>query len=94
MAHSVEARAPFLDADWVEWTARLPERYKVRGLHTKWLLKAAFATGCPPRSRRAASRALRAGGMWLRHELREWTRALLGNAALDEWFRPRRCSVC
>ena len=26
MAHSVEARAPFLDAAWVEWTARLPER--------------------------------------------------------------------
>src|SRR2546426_652024 len=39
MAHSLEARAPLLDAEWVEWTARLPERYKVRGLQTKWLLK-------------------------------------------------------
>jgi len=31
MAHSLEARAPFLDVEWVEWTARLPARYKVRG---------------------------------------------------------------
>ena len=26
MAHSVESRSPFLDRDWVEWTARLPVR--------------------------------------------------------------------
>src|SRR4029453_6112922 len=32
MAHSIEARAPFLDTEWVEWTARLPERFKVRRL--------------------------------------------------------------
>jgi asparagine synthase (glutamine-hydrolysing) len=31
MAHSLEARAPFLDAEWVEWTARLPARFKIRG---------------------------------------------------------------
>src|SRR4030095_16334436 len=29
MAHSVESRAPFLDVAWVEWTARLPKRYKL-----------------------------------------------------------------
>src|SRR5207253_3485703 len=90
MAHSVEARAPFLDAAWVEWTARLPERYKVRGQQTKWLLKAAFANKLPPdiaaRGKQGFSLPI---GPWLRRELRDWSRArLCENDALDEWFRP------
>ena len=48
MAHSVEARSPFLDVEWVEWTARLPERLKVRRMAGKWLLKAAFGELLPP----------------------------------------------
>jgi asparagine synthase (glutamine-hydrolysing) len=90
MAHSVEARAPFLDAAWVEWTARLPERYKVRGLRTKWLLKAAFGDKLPPE---IAARGKQGFGVpvghWLRGELRSWARErLLGNPALGEWLRP------
>ena len=90
MAHSVEARAPFLDADWVEWTARLPERYKVRGLKTKWLLGTAFAdmipTAIAARGKQGFSIPV---GKWLRGELRDWARArLLDNPKLDEWFRP------
>jgi asparagine synthase (glutamine-hydrolysing) len=90
MAHSVEARAPFLDAAWVEWTARLPERYKVRGRQTKWLLKAAFADKLPPE---IAARGKQGFGVpvghWLRHELRSWARErLLGNDALNMWFQP------
>ncbi len=90
MAHSVEARAPFLDAEWVEWTARLPEYYKVRGLKTKWLLKAAFADKLPDaiaaRGKQGFSLPI---GPWLRHELRDWARArLLDNPTLTEWFRP------
>ena len=90
MAHSVEARAPFLDREWVEWTARLPQRFKVRGMQTKWLLKAAFADIVPPailaRGKQGFSVPI---GIWLRTELREWARErLLDNRALDEWFRP------
>jgi asparagine synthase (glutamine-hydrolysing) len=90
MAHSVEARAPFLDVEWVEWTARLPERYKVRGLQTKWLLKAAFADKLPmavaARGKQGFSVPV---GLWLRRELRDWARArLLDNRMLEEWFRP------
>jgi asparagine synthase (glutamine-hydrolysing) len=90
MAHSVEARAPFLDAEWVEWTARLPQRYKVRGTSTKWLLKAAFADKLPD----AISARGKQGfgvpvGPWLRGELRGWARERLAeNRRLDEWFRP------
>ena len=90
MAHSVEARAPFLDVAWVEWTARLPKRYKVRGRQTKWLLKAAFADKLPTavagRGKQGFSVPV---GLWLRGELREWARArLLDNPALGDWFHP------
>jgi asparagine synthase (glutamine-hydrolysing) len=39
MAASVEARVPLLDHPLVEWAARVPDRYKVRGLEGKVLLK-------------------------------------------------------
>jgi asparagine synthase (glutamine-hydrolysing) len=41
MAHSLEVRVPFLDHHLVEWAARLPPRFKVRGLQTKSVLKQA-----------------------------------------------------
>jgi len=90
MAHSLEARAPLLDLEWVEWTARLPRRYKVRGLQTKWLLKAAFADRLPADVRARGKQGFGVPvGPWLRCELRSWARAhLLENRALAEWFRP------
>jgi asparagine synthase (glutamine-hydrolysing) len=39
MAHSLEVRVPFLDHHLVEWAARLPSQFKVRGSQTKVLLK-------------------------------------------------------
>jgi asparagine synthase (glutamine-hydrolysing) len=39
MAASLEARVPLLDHPLVEWAARLPDRFKVRGLEGKVLLK-------------------------------------------------------
>jgi asparagine synthase (glutamine-hydrolysing) len=39
MAASLESRVPFLDHTLVEFTARLPERMKLRGLTTKYVLR-------------------------------------------------------
>ena len=39
MAASIESRVPFLDHKLVELTARLPERMKLRGLTTKYILR-------------------------------------------------------
>ena len=39
MANSLEARSPFLDHQVIEFAATLPEKYKLRGLTTKYLLK-------------------------------------------------------
>jgi asparagine synthase (glutamine-hydrolysing) len=41
MAVSVESRVPFLDHALVEFTARIPERYSIRGLSGKHILKLA-----------------------------------------------------
>jgi asparagine synthase (glutamine-hydrolysing) len=37
MAHSLEVRVPYLDKDIVEYTERLPARFKVRNGRQKWL---------------------------------------------------------
>ena len=39
MAASIESRVPFLDHKLVEFTARLPERMKLRGWNTKYILR-------------------------------------------------------
>ena len=49
MAHSLEARSPFLDHELLELAARLPERWKVRGMTTKWILRDLFADFLPPK---------------------------------------------
>jgi asparagine synthase (glutamine-hydrolysing) len=47
MAHSIEARFPFLDHRLAEWQARLPSRFKMSGLNEKAILKAAFDGAVP-----------------------------------------------
>jgi asparagine synthase (glutamine-hydrolysing) len=43
MAHSVEGRFPFLDTSVVDLAATLPDRFKIRGLDEKHILKAVAA---------------------------------------------------
>lgn len=42
MAHGLEARSPLLDTALTEFAARLPDRFKLRGVKTKVLLRRAF----------------------------------------------------
>jgi asparagine synthase (glutamine-hydrolysing) len=42
MAASIESRVPFLDHELVEFTAGLPQRFKLRGSTTKWTLRQAM----------------------------------------------------
>lgn len=91
MAHSIETRSPFLDPEWVEWTARLPAKYKVRWLTTKWLLRAAFADKLPKEVAARGKQGFSVPvGVWIKNELRDWTYArLIDNADLNEWFDPK-----
>ena len=47
MAHGLEVRVPFLDRKLVEFAARLPFKFKIRGLTTKYILKKTAAPLLP-----------------------------------------------
>ncbi len=71
MAHSLEARAPFLDYRVVEFASRVPSQHKMRGATTKWLLKKCMETKLPHeilyRKKEGFSIPMK---NWLREELR------------------------
>jgi asparagine synthase (glutamine-hydrolysing) len=48
MAASIESRVPFLDHQLVEFAARMPERMKVRGMTTKYVLRKIMTGVLPP----------------------------------------------
>jgi asparagine synthase (glutamine-hydrolysing) len=78
MAHSIEARSPFLDHEFVEFAARIPAKYKWRRGKKKWLLKRAFEPELPEqvltRSKQGFSVPVHE---WFRGELREFARERL-----------------
>lgn len=88
MAHSLEARSPFLDHEVVEFAARLPRRWKVRGRTTKRLLRETFRDLLPGS---LATRQKMGFGL----PLGEWMRGALGDAAeemlLASDARTRSC---
>jgi asparagine synthase (glutamine-hydrolysing) len=87
MAHSLEARSPFLDHEVMEFAARLPVNLKLRGKEAKYLLKRTFADLLPPQN--VKRRKMGFGvpvGEWFRGPLRP----LLEDALLagSEYFEP------
>jgi asparagine synthase (glutamine-hydrolysing) len=60
MAHSIEARYPFLDHRVIEFANRLPAKYKLRGLIEKRLLKQAMRGEIPESIRRRSKQPYRA----------------------------------
>lgn len=60
MAHSVEGRMPFLDVDVMEFANALPERFKLRALEEKLVLKLAAAGLVPDSILRRAKQPYRA----------------------------------
>ena len=47
MAHGLEGRTPFLDAQVADFAFPLPDRFKVRGRYGKWLLRKWLERACP-----------------------------------------------
>ena len=83
MASSLELRVPFLDHRLIEWSARLPERVKLRGKSGKWLLRKAAYERLPPECTQGGKRGFTvpvAG--WMRGPLHAQLReALLGSSS-------------
>ncbi len=92
MASALEVRSPFLDREVVEFAARLPLEYKLRGTSGKHILKAAFPDLLPDSIRRRPKRGF---GVPIGHYLRgEWSH-LAREAVFDGklisggYFKPK-----
>lgn len=78
MAHSLEARAPFLDHKLVEWALRLPVSEKVAWGQTKRWLKRALRRRLPAAIRHRAKKGFALPlGEWLRGPLKTFVKDLL-----------------
>jgi asparagine synthase (glutamine-hydrolysing) len=91
MAHSVEARAPLLDRDVIEYAARIPTSLRLRGYTTKYLLKR-LAERYVPRDvlyRRKRGFVMPAAD-WLRGQLKPYVRAALDSEVFFDrgWIVP------
>lgn len=91
MAHSLEARTPFLDHRLVEFMARVPYSMKVRGKEVKYILKKAMEGILPEsiiyRKKHGFDLPI---DRWLRTELRGMVEDLLSDRKVEEMglFKP------
>jgi asparagine synthase (glutamine-hydrolysing) len=91
MAHSLEARVPFLDPRVSELALSLPTHHKVRGFAKKRLLRRAVATLLPRGIVRGRKRGFSIpAAAWLRGELEPFAREILSPDAVRRqgYFRP------
>lgn len=92
MFQSLELRAPFLDKDLIEFTARLPYSYKIRGLSMKYILKKLLVNRVP---KSVIKRPKKGFGIpvakWFRGELKEWVYDLFSSSRVKQGglFEPK-----
>jgi asparagine synthase (glutamine-hydrolysing) len=73
MAAAVELRVPFLDHKLVEFTAALPQSFKLRDTHGKWILRHMMGTVLPPSIIHRTKKGFPSPtAAWLRSEMREF----------------------
>lgn len=93
MLSSLEVRVPLLDHKVMEFVARVPFEYKLRGDTTKWLLRETLRDRLPPAT---VARGKQGFGVplahWLRGDLGALARELLldPRARAREWLDERR----
>ena len=91
MAHSLEARVPFLDPAVTNLALALPTRHRVHGLRKKVLLRKAVAPLVPERIVKGKKRGFSIpAAAWLRGELEPFARQTLSADTLRRqgFFRP------
>jgi asparagine synthase (glutamine-hydrolysing) len=94
MAHSLEARAPFLDADLVSYVLGLPSNLKIRGKVTKYVLKRAVRKLLPHAVLARPKQGFRVPlPEWLRGELSGWARHQLHDSSIHRRGLFRRQEI-
>jgi len=80
MAHGLEVRSPFLDADLAAYAVQLSPRLKLRGLSMKRALKRAMRDELPPQILRRRKRGFGVPlDRWFREDLRVYLDHMLGS---------------
>jgi asparagine synthase (glutamine-hydrolysing) len=91
MAHSLEARSPFLDHEFMEFAATIPSNLKLRGRTKKYILKRALADLVPAEVLHRPKKGFAVPiEHWLRHTLKDlaYDTLLSSRAQARGYFRP------
>jgi len=89
MAHSLEARAPFLDHRLMEFAASLPVEWKLRGNRTKHILKESQKRCLPSATIERRKHGFNSPvSHWLLGPLAEMCQSILADAVLTDWLDP------
>ncbi len=91
MAHGLEARSPFLDTKLIEFACRLPDRFKLRGIETKYILREAFKDLLPQSIMKRGKMGFGVPlGVWFKNPMKSYVMDLLGNpkSRLFELVKP------
>ncbi|MEW6267164.1 MAG: asparagine synthase (glutamine-hydrolyzing) [Thermodesulfobacteriota bacterium] len=90
MAHSLEARVPFLDHRILEFAAALPVNYKLRGWRKKYILKLSQRRRLPAWVLKRRKQGFNAPvSDWFSQALLGFGREALAERRLDQWFDRR-----
>lgn len=85
MAVGVEVRTPFLDLDLVEFSAKIPNRFKQKGSIGKWVFKKAMEPHLPKdiiyRPKTGFGAPIRT---WIKNDLREMLKDLLSSDSINK----------
>lgn len=85
MATSLEVRVPFLDHRMVELALSIENKYRMKGLDTKYILKKALSDFIPPRLKKRPKIGFDIPlGPWLRNDLKDYMVAMLDEKKLRE----------
>lgn len=91
MAHALECRSPFLDHRLMEFVAKLPDPYKLRGVTRKYVLKRYGERWLPDAIRNRRKRGFNLPlSRWLRGEMGEKVKEILcsEDSCSSAFFRP------
>ena len=95
MANSLEARSPLLDQEVMEFAARLPSNFKLKGSNSKHILKSTFSDLLPPENvnRRKMGFGVPVGA-WFRGPMRDLLRdcTLSAHSLGRGYFQEREVS--